>query len=222
MLPEGGESPPEFFLPRLLDGARALAIRLDAPPAGLLARYLALLDRARRRTNLTGPFSSEVLVDHALESALGAALLPPGRSVDVGSGAGFPGIPIAILRPDVPVLPVEPRRLRREFLDGCGRELPLPHLEAARAALRGVEKASASSAMARAVGGLADVLGSAAFLRPGGTLLVWTTEPGSLARDLDPVFDADGEVPVPGAERKRIARFRRRAVAAARLPHPTR
>jgi 16S rRNA (guanine527-N7)-methyltransferase len=222
MLPEGGESPPEFFLPRLFDGARELGMSLDAPAAGLLARYLALLDRARRRTNLTGPFTSEVLVDHVLESMLGAAFLPPGRSVDVGSGAGFPGVPIVILRPDVSVLPVEPRRLRREFLDGCGRELPLPLLEPARASLRQVEEASASSATARAVGGLAAVLGSAPFLRPGGTLLVWTTEPEALARELDPVFEADEAVPIPGAERKRIARFRRRTVAAPRRPRSAR
>jgi 16S rRNA (guanine527-N7)-methyltransferase len=212
MLPEGGELPPERFLPLLAEGAGRFGVPLAPEAADLLARYLVRLDHARRRTNLTGPFPSEELVAHALESALAAPLVPPGLAVDVGSGAGFPGVPIAVLRRDVSVLPVEPRRLRREFLDGCGRELPLPNLLPARASLGRVEPGSATAAFARAVGGLADTLGSGAFLRAGGVFLAWTTAPDgpALARALAPAFSEEGSLPVPGSERKRIARFRLR------------
>jgi 16S rRNA (guanine527-N7)-methyltransferase len=212
MLPEGGELPPERFLPLL--AARAAADGIPLPPAAAdrLARYLARLDLARRRTNLTGPFPSEDLVAHALESALAAPLVPAGLAVDVGSGAGFPGIPIAVLRPDVEVLPVEPRRLRREFLDGCGRELPLPNLRPAGVSLARVEPGAAGAAFARAVGNLAGTLGSAAFLAPGGLFLAWTTsgDAGALARKLAPVFTPEGALAVPGSDRKVVARFRKR------------
>jgi 16S rRNA (guanine527-N7)-methyltransferase len=215
MLPEGGESPPERFLPLLAAGARAFGIPLPPERAELLALYLARLDRERRRTNLTGPFPSEELAAHALESAVAAPLVPAGIAVDVGSGAGFPGIPIAVLRPDVSVLPVEPRRLRREFLDGCGRDLPLPNLLPSRASLARVEPGSAAAAFARAVapvGGLASTIGPGAFLRPGGVFLAWTTAPGlsELARALAPAFAEEGALPVPGTDRKVVARFRRR------------
>jgi len=212
MLPEGGESPPEIFLPALSRGAARLGLDWNEGALDRLARYLARLDAARRRTNLTGPFPSEELVAHALESGLGASLLPEGRTADIGSGAGFPGLPVAILRPDVEMVAVEPRRLRREFLDGCGRELPIPNLAPSVASLRFLPPDSQSAALARAVGGLPGILGEAAFLRPGGVLLVWTTEPQipRLARELESALDLEQTIPVPGAERKRIARFRRR------------
>jgi 16S rRNA (guanine527-N7)-methyltransferase len=210
MLPAGAELPPEDFLPLLDRAAASVSLSLPRPARDLLARYLAQLDRARRRTNLTGPFPAEELARHAVESALAAASVPEGLAVDVGSGAGFPGVPIACLRPDVTVLPVEPRRLRREFLDGCGRDLPLANLAPARASLAAVEPGSAASALARAVGDLPRVLGRAPFLAPRGLFLAWTTDPDGLDRALAPVFGFEDVLPVPGSDRKVIARFRRR------------
>lgn len=212
MLPEGGESPPELFLPGLARGATRLGLAWDERTLDLLARYLARLDAARRRTNLTGPFPSEELVAHALESAFGASLLPRGPAADIGSGAGFPGVVVAILRPDVEMVPVEPRRLRREFLDGCGRELPIENLSAALSSVGLLPRGAMASALARAVGGLDEILGAAEFLRPDGLLLAWTTRPQVpvLARSLEPSFGPDGILDVPESEQKQIARFRRR------------
>jgi 16S rRNA (guanine527-N7)-methyltransferase len=212
MLPEGGESPPEFFA-RLLPAAFAAAGRtLDDPALDRMARYLARVDRGRRRTNLTGPFPAEELVAHAVESALGAEWLPKGAQVaDIGSGAGFPGLPLAVVRQDVTVAPVEPRRLRREFLDGCAAEIGIGNLLPAVAALPVLAPGSVSVATARAVGGLSAILASGlAALTPGALLLVWTTEPDALARTLSPRFAAEGSMAVAGTDRKRIARFRRR------------
>ena len=124
MLPEGGESPPDFFALRLPPAAAAWGIALAPEAVGPLSRFLSRVDLWRRRTNLTGPFPAEELVLHALEAALGADFLPVElASPTSAQGAGFPGIPLAILRPDLSIVPVEPRRRRREFLDGCAAEI---------------------------------------------------------------------------------------------------
>src|ERR1700730_12348799 len=117
MLPEGGACPPEEFRDLLKTRAPVFGLALPDATFEKLSRFLAELDVARRRTNLTGPLSSQELVDHALESALGERFVPQhAELIDIGSGAGVPAVPIAIVRPDVSVTPVEPRRKRLEFL----------------------------------------------------------------------------------------------------------
>jgi len=209
MLPEGGEAPVEVFRRRLED--RSPAYPLPLGPAALdgLAAYLAILDRERRRTNLTGPVSTEALVEHALESALGAGLLPPGAAIaDIGSGAGLPGIPLAIAVPALRVVPVEPRRRRREFLDAVVAELSLPNVQASVASVRALEDDSFDAVVSRAVGGIAGIVGDAPFLRKGGAFLAWTTDRYSLESALGKGFQLERVLRVPGTERKFIALYR--------------
>jgi 16S rRNA (guanine527-N7)-methyltransferase len=94
VLPEAGARPPEFFAAEIETRLPAFGLSLDQGRVALLARYLAELDLWRRRTNLTGPMSAGELVTHALESVFGERLIPHGtRLLDIGSGAGLPGIP---------------------------------------------------------------------------------------------------------------------------------
>lgn len=81
--------------------------------------YLELLDHFNRSMNLVGPLSEGEIVDALLvDSAAAAAVCPPsGSIVDVGSGAGLPGIPLKLLYPDCPLTLVEPRRKRATFLN---------------------------------------------------------------------------------------------------------
>jgi len=107
----------EFELPRW---------NLTAPDTTVaaLARFLAELDRWRRRLNLTGRLSPSDLVSHALESVLGAPFLPDGaRVVDIGTGGGFPGVPLAVWRPDLELTWLEPREKRAAFLRHVARTL---------------------------------------------------------------------------------------------------
>ncbi len=212
MLPAGSESAPEVFARLLPEASAAWGMALPPGSIEALSRYLARLDRERRRTNLTGPFPAAELVTHALESALGAPHIPRGaRVADVGSGAGFPGIPLAIVRPDVTVVPVELRRKRREFLDGCASEVGLRNWEAAAPALPALAPRSVQAIVVRAVGGLGKTLAAAPALSSGGILLVWTTDPDAVAKGLAHLFVLEASEAVPHTERKRIARFRRRA-----------
>ena len=93
-----------------------------------LAVYLDLLERWNRTHNLVRYGSrEELVVRHVLESLEGVSHLgdPPGLLVDVGSGAGLPGVPLLAARPDWRGLLLEPRTKRWTFLRLVIRELGL-------------------------------------------------------------------------------------------------
>ncbi|HYK40795.1 MAG TPA: RsmG family class I SAM-dependent methyltransferase [Thermoanaerobaculia bacterium] len=209
MLPEGGEAPVEVFRRRLEDRAPAYPLPLGPQALDQLAAYLAFLDRERRRTNLTGPMPPDELVEHALESALGAGLLPPeARIADVGSGAGFPGIPLAIASPSLRLVPVEPRRKRRDFLAQAAAALSLSNLEPSVSSVRSLRPASLDAAVSRAVGGIAAIMANARFLRPGGSFLAWTTDRHGLEEELGKLFRLERVLRVPDTAHKTVALYR--------------
>lgn len=90
-------------------------------------RYAVLLRTAGLSRGLLGPREADRLWErHLCNSAVLSELLPIGaRVVDVGSGAGLPGLPVAICRPDVRVDLVESLRRRIEFLHEAVTELGL-------------------------------------------------------------------------------------------------
>jgi 16S rRNA (guanine527-N7)-methyltransferase len=91
-----------------------------------LARYAEELATWGARTNLVGSTEPEAIARH-IEDALAAAesLSAGARVVDLGSGAGLPGIPVAIARPDVRVTLVEIRERRVHFLRHVARSVPV-------------------------------------------------------------------------------------------------
>ncbi|WP_186245413.1 16S rRNA (guanine(527)-N(7))-methyltransferase RsmG [Mycobacterium simulans] len=88
------------------------------PRLELAHRYAALLADAGVERGLLGPREVDRLWDrHLLNCAAIGELLDPGdRVVDIGSGAGLPGLPLAIARPDLRVVLVEPLLRRTDFL----------------------------------------------------------------------------------------------------------
>lgn len=91
----------------------------------LLNRYVDILADRGITWGLLGPREADRLWDrHVLNSLALVDLLPHGISiVDVGSGAGLPGIPVALVRPDLQVTLLEPLLRRYEFLFGVVDEL---------------------------------------------------------------------------------------------------
>ena len=106
---------------------RLTAAGLGAELVGGLARFLALLAAWQGATNLVGRVDAGGLLrDHVLESLAGARFLPErGRLVDVGSGNGFPAIPLLLARRAVTGVLLEPRERRWAFLKEAVRELGL-------------------------------------------------------------------------------------------------
>lgn len=101
----------------------------------LAMRYADLLDSLGQQWGLIGPRETERLwTRHLLNSVAPGPLIPIGaRVVDVGSGAGLPGIPLAIARPDLAVTLIEPMARRTRFLEHCRAVLALPDLTVLRA-----------------------------------------------------------------------------------------
>ena len=201
--------PPERF-EELLQASIAPG-PLQSPSTARLARYLSELDGWRRRINLTGRLTPGDLVGHALESLVPLSLLPDGANlIDIGSGAGFPGVPIAILRPDLRVTLLEPRAKRAAFLRHLVRVLPLSNATVSESRIENVGGQTFGAAATRAVGGLGQIVGNTAFLAPGGVLLLWTTSPQVRAREL-PALRLGEVLPIPGSDRKVVAAFHKPA-----------
>ena len=91
-----------------------------------LAAFARELVRWGSRMNLVGSTEPDALERHFADSLAAAEALPSAaRVVDLGSGAGFPGIPIAIARPDLRLTLVEVREKRLAFLRHAVRDLGL-------------------------------------------------------------------------------------------------
>ena len=204
--------PAERFAELLAGRAPVFGLSLDAGAVSGLAAYLAELDRWRQTTNLTGRLSPEELADHALEALVASPLIADGERVaDIGSGAGFPGLPLAIGRPGVAITLVEPRARRAAFLRHSVRVLGLPNATVVEARIENVGGQTFDVATTRAVGGFDAWIGDAGFLRRGGRLLAWTTDPAAVARELGPRFRPGADLPIPGSRTRRVAVFEKRA-----------
>lgn len=117
-----------------------------------LERFAAALVAENGRQNLIAASTIPILwVRHMADSAQLLALDrdSDGLWVDLGSGAGLPGLVVAILS-ERPMLLVESRRLRCEFLRDVASELGLGHVEVAEASLERVETRTAGTISARA------------------------------------------------------------------------
>ncbi len=114
---------------QLRAGVAALGLALpDGAEARLLA-YLALLDKWNRVYNLTAVRDAGRMVSHHLLDSLAAVPFFKGdRVLDVGSGGGLPGIPLAIARPDLRVTLIDSIAKKTAFLLQAKAELGLANL----------------------------------------------------------------------------------------------
>lgn len=140
-------------------------------------RYAEILAGAGVERGLLGPREVGRLWErHILNSAVVAELLDPGERVaDIGSGAGLPGIPLALARPDLRVTLIEPLLRRSDFLRETIEELGIDCVVVrGRAEDRAVreEVGEADAVVSRAVASLDKLTRwSAPLLRPGGRML---------------------------------------------------
>jgi 16S rRNA (guanine527-N7)-methyltransferase len=156
-----------------VEAARVFSERLP-----VAARFAALLRDQGLERGVIGPREVGRLWDrHLLNSAVIAERIPTGAAVaDIGAGGGFPGVPLAIARPDLTMTLIEPMARRVQWLAEVVSELELDHVEVVRgrAEERGVRDALAPQDVvtARAVAPMAKLAAWCLPLaRDGGRLL---------------------------------------------------
>ena len=160
----------------LADGLRALHIGLPADAEARLQAYVALLAKWNRAYNLTAIREPERMVTHHVLDAL--AILPhlPGRDglrvLDVGSGGGVPGLPLAIARPGWHVTLLDANSKKTAFLTQAAIELPARNVDVVTARVEAyAANAPYDVVVSRAFSELADfVHGAARHVAPGGML----------------------------------------------------
>lgn len=115
----------------LLTGLAAMCQELDAEQQKKLLDYIALIVKWNKVYNLTAVRDPKAMIGHHLLDSL--AVLPHlkgvGRLIDVGSGAGLPGIPLAIARPEMRVSLLDSNHKKATFMRQACLELGLTNAE---------------------------------------------------------------------------------------------
>jgi len=193
--------------------AELLAAAGEPPLSGdqlqLFSSYCSLIIRWSARMNLTAVRTEEgVLSRHFVESIACARALPPGIAtlLDFGSGAGFPGIPIAICRPEIAVTLAESHGKKAAFLQEAVRTLDLSVTVHAG---RGEELRAVFDCVAlRAVDQMEEAVAAAAdMVSWKGLLALMTTEAEfpRLSEAAGPDFSWLDPIPTPGGKDRLLA-----------------
>jgi len=194
---------------QLAAGARELQVELPDPAQRKLLDYLGELGKWNAAYNLTAVREPAAMVTRHLLDSL--ALLPfvsAGRALDVGSGAGLPGIPLAIARPALAVALLDSNGKKARFLRHAQRALDLANVEVIEARAEGLRPdAPFDAVLARAFGSLAEFLLATAHLGAPGAH--WLAMKGKLddkeLKDLPKGFVVKDVIPlkVPGLDEAR-------------------
>lgn len=204
----------------LRQGIADLGLALPQTATGRLLDYLALLAKWNRVYNLTAIREEAQWVSlHLLDSLVVVPHLPPGRIVDVGSGAGLPGVPIALACPDRQVTLLDSNQKKGAFLTQASTELALANVKVV------VERAESyhpdttyDVVISRAFSSIADFIRIAGHLcRAGGLLAAMKgARPDAEIAQLPGSWTAETIIPlhVPGLGAQRHLVTLRRTAAA--------
>ena len=167
---------------RVKNGAEQMGIALDETACKRFATYYDMLVEGNKVMNLTAVLEPEEAVDrHFLDciAPVAKGLLPEGiKVVDVGTGAGFPGLPLLIARPDIKITLVDALNKRLNFirsvLDELGLEAEIVHMRAEDFSRKPEYREQYDMAVARAVASVSPLM---EYLLPcvkrGGSAMCW-------------------------------------------------
>lgn len=169
-------------------GATALGLSLSARQLASFDHLAAYLREGKRRLSLTALVDPvDVAVKHFLDSLTVLSVLPPGplRVIDVGTGAGFPGLPLKLVRPELMVVFLEATARKADWVEETVRRLGIAggQVVAGRAEVVAHElahRARYDIALARAVAPLPVLCELCCpFLRRGGTFIALKSAAGA-------------------------------------------
>jgi 16S rRNA (guanine527-N7)-methyltransferase len=114
----------------LVSGAQQLHIHIDEQQIDLLCRYVQLLQKWNKAYNLTAIKNThEIISRHILDSLSLASRLKGKKIIDIGSGAGLPGIPLAIIHPHKNFILVDSNAKKTRFITQATIELGLKNIQ---------------------------------------------------------------------------------------------
>jgi 16S rRNA (guanine527-N7)-methyltransferase len=145
---------------RLVAGARQLQVDLDDTTATALLRLLDELLHWNRAYNLTAITDrAQMLTHHLLDSLSVAPFVQGSTLADVGTGAGFPGLPLALLAPQRRCVLMDSNGKKQRFVAHAARVLGLANVEALHARVEELRPAQAfDTVVARACAALPQLL----------------------------------------------------------------
>lgn len=201
---------------RLKQGLWQMGLPADEETLGRFSAYAELLVAYNEKVNLTSITEPiEIAEKHFLDSAAPQGLIPEGsRIIDVGTGAGFPGLPLRIVRPDLSLTLLDSLEKRVRFLEeACGTMklcgVTTLHARAEDAARDASLRENFDVAVARAVANLRVLCEYCLpFVRVGGLFLAWkgpgaedeAAECGKALKTLGGELSAVFSLEIPGTE----------------------
>lgn len=159
---------------KLQQGVRALTLEMDAETRAKLLQFLELLERWNHAFNLTAVREIEqMLPRHVLDSLSVIPYVRGPRVLDVGTGAGLPGIPLALALPDLHFVLIDSNAKKLRFVRQAIHELALKNVETAHCPVeRYRPRELFQTVIARALAGIPDMLNGCRHLcASGGAIL---------------------------------------------------
>ncbi len=166
------------MIPRdiLIQGVAALGLECSDAQADAFMTYLAQLKKWNRAYSLTSIRDDrDIIQKHFLDSLLYLKALPKNaRSIaDIGAGAGFPGIPLKLMLPDIMLYLIEPVQKKAAFLRHTVRLLALDGVEVINQRVEDVRDIQVDAALTRALFDVHDFhLKARHVVSPGGVLVL--------------------------------------------------
>lgn len=159
---------------RLDAGLADMGLALDAGARDRLVAYVLLLERWNRAYNLTGVRDPmEMIPRHVLDSLSALPHVRGARGLDVGSGAGLPGLVLAVARPDMDWVLLDSNAKKCRFLGHARRALGVDNVQVTRSRVEEFHPGERfSTIISRALSSLADfIAGTRHLLASGGCLV---------------------------------------------------
>lgn len=197
------------YLSRLRDGCCQLSFQPDEPQLAALEQYLALFIKWNKAYNLSAIRDPEEMVSkHLLDSLSVAALIEGQRLIDVGTGGGLPGIPLAICFPERRFTLLDSAGKKTRFLFQVKQALGLDNVSIQNCRVEAYQPEQAyDGVISRAFASLADMTGSCQHLLDSGGKF-WAMKGVFPDRELSElekhyIFETSFPLQVPGVDGQR-------------------
>lgn len=192
----------------LSSGLTQLGIDATAEQQEQLLAYLGLMQKWNKAYNLTAIRDpQQMLIRHLLDSLAVVPHINSDELIDVGSGGGLPGIPLAILFPEQPITTLDSNSKKTRFQNQVRIELGLNNLEVIHGRVEAVEDRQFRQVISRAFASIVDMINlSHALLAEKGVFLAMKGRyPDAELAELPPqyVLQQSYELHVPGLDEER-------------------